>query len=58
MATDHPHPHHHHHPGQGHPPGSVAPSILRMSAFERLALAAVMIAVLWGVVFWAVGGTT
>jgi len=36
----------------------VAPSILRMSAFERLALAAAMIAVLWGVVFWAVGGTT
>ena len=58
MATDHPHPHHHHHPGQGHPPATVAPSILRMSAFERLALAAAMIAVLWGVVFWAVGGTT
>jgi hypothetical protein len=52
--THHHHHHHHHHPGEGHPPATVAPSILRMSGLERLALAAALIAVLWGVVFWAV----
>jgi hypothetical protein len=32
---------------------SVSPSILRLSVVERLAIAALMIALLWGVVFWA-----
>ena len=45
--------HHHHHPGRAHPPATVAPSILRLSALERLAMAAVVIVVLWGAVFWA-----
>jgi hypothetical protein len=49
----HIHPHHHHQPGQGHPPASISPSILRMSVLERLAVAAVLIVVLWGAVFWA-----
>jgi hypothetical protein len=31
----------------------VSPSILRLSAPERLAAVAVVIAVLWGTVFWA-----
>ena len=31
--------HHHHHPGEGHPPASISPSILRLSAVERLAAA-------------------
>jgi hypothetical protein len=52
------HPHHHHHPGAGHPPATVSPSILRMSMVERLGLAAVMIAALWGMVFWAVKGAS
>jgi hypothetical protein len=45
------HHHHaeHHHPRQG--PGG--PSLLRWSLMERLALAAAMIAALWGAVFWA-----
>jgi hypothetical protein len=43
---------HHHHPGEGHPPASISPSILRMSVPERLAIAAVLIAVVWGAVFW------
>ena len=30
-----------------------SPSILRMALIERLAAAAVMIAVIWGAVFWA-----
>jgi hypothetical protein len=50
----HPHQHHHHHyPGQGHPPASVSPSILRMSVVERLAIVAALIAALWGAVLWA-----
>jgi len=53
----HPQHHHHHHPaGQGHPPAAVSPSILRMSILERLAIAAVLIAVLWGAVAWAMMG--
>ena len=32
--------HHHHHPGHAHPPATVAPSILRLSALERLAAVA------------------
>lgn len=52
MPTDL-HPHHHHHPGQGHPPASVAPSILRMSAVQRLGFAAGMVVLIWGAVLWA-----
>jgi len=46
-------PHHHHPPGEGHPPASIAPSILRMSVVQRLAIAAGLIALLWGAVIWA-----
>jgi hypothetical protein len=53
----HVHPQHHHHPlGQGHPPAAVSPSILRMSILERLAVAAALIALLWGAVAWAMMG--
>ena len=46
--------HHHHHPhGHAHPPAAVAPSILRLSAIERLACVTVLIALIWGAVFWA-----
>jgi len=45
---------HHHHPaGRPHERASVSPSILRLSAGERLAGAAVLIAILWSAVFWA-----
>ena len=50
----HPHPHHHHDPGHAHPSAAVAPSLLRLSAGQRLAGAAVMIALLWGAVLWAI----
>jgi hypothetical protein len=53
MPTHVPQPHHHHHPGQGHPPASISPSILRMSVLQRLASAAALIALLWGAVIWA-----
>jgi hypothetical protein len=45
--------HQHDHPGRGHPPASVAPSILRLSGMKRLLLSAVLIGVLWAAVFWA-----
>jgi hypothetical protein len=53
MPTHVPHPHHHHHPGQGHPPASISPSILRMSVLQRLAIAAALIVLLWSAVIWA-----
>jgi hypothetical protein len=34
----------------------VSPSILRMSILERLAIAAALIAPLWGAVVWAMMG--
>jgi hypothetical protein len=45
--------HHHHHSGHVHPPASVHPSILRLSAVERLGVAAGLIALVWAVAFWA-----
>ena len=46
-------PHHHHHPGHGHPPAAISPSILRLSAWERLAAVGLVIAALWAAVLWA-----
>jgi hypothetical protein len=51
---DHSHPHHHHHPGEAHPLAAVSPSILRLSAVERLAAASVAIAAIWAAVLWAI----
>jgi hypothetical protein len=53
--SDHDHHghHHHHDPGHAHPPAGVAPSILRLSALERLGVAAGLIALLWAAAFWA-----
>jgi len=45
---------HHDHPGHRHPIQPPAgPSLLRFSAAERLALAAIIIALLWGTLLWA-----
>jgi len=44
---------HHHATGQGHPPAAIGPSLLRMTAAERLAVAAGLIAAIWAVVVWA-----
>jgi hypothetical protein len=50
----HHHHHHHHHPdGGSHPAAALAPSILRMALMERLVAVAVIIAVIWGTVLWA-----
>jgi hypothetical protein len=50
--------HHHHHrhaPGHAHPPAMVAPSILRLSAWQRLGASAILIVLLWVAVAWAIG---
>jgi len=47
------HPHHHHHHGTAHPSPTIAPSLLRLSAFQRIALALVLIALVWAAVLWA-----
>lgn len=44
---------HHHHTGETHPMARVAPSLLRMSARERLTLAAIAVIVLWAAIWWA-----
>jgi hypothetical protein len=44
---------HHHHGGAPHPSPAVPPSLLRLSALERLAGAGVLIALIWAAVFWA-----
>jgi hypothetical protein len=51
------HSHHHHPPGQGHPPATIAPSLLRLSVAERLGLAALLAALVWAAVLWAMQGT-
>jgi hypothetical protein len=43
----------HHHGDAPHPPPAVLPSLLRLSSVQRLALAAVVIALMWGAVLWA-----
>jgi len=43
--------HHHHAPGAH--PVTVAPSILRLSAWQRLAFVAAIVACLWAAVLWA-----
>ena len=44
---------HRHDPGHAHPSATVHPSILRLSAAERLAAVAFVVVVLWGAVYWA-----
>ncbi len=44
---------HHHPPGAPHERASISPSILRLSAWERLAAIAVVITALWSAVHWA-----
>jgi len=50
MSTHH---HHGHDADHAHPPATVHPSILRLSAAERLAAGMLVVAVLWGAVYWA-----
>jgi len=45
--------HHHHDPGHAHPVAHVSPSFLRMSAVERVGIAAGTAVLLWAAVWWA-----
>jgi hypothetical protein len=49
------HDHHHRHPGQAHPPAAVHPSLLRLSAAQRLGIAGAAIVLMWLLVLWAGG---
>ena len=54
QVHDQAHGHHHHHaPGQGHPPATIGPSLLRMTVGARISIAAVLTALIWMVVIWA-----
>ena len=44
---------HHHHAGAPHPSAAISPSLLRLSAIQRLAIAGVLIALIWAAVLWA-----
>jgi hypothetical protein len=46
---------HHHHAAGPHPSPAISPSLLRLSAAQRLAIAGVLIALIWAAAFWAVG---
>jgi hypothetical protein len=43
----------HHHGGSTHPSPSISPSLLRLSAAQRIAIAAALIALTWAAVWWA-----
>jgi len=45
--------HHHHRAGDVHPSPTIAPSLLRMAVPQRLAIAGVLIALIWLAVLWA-----
>jgi hypothetical protein len=44
---------HHHHGGEPHPPPTITPSLLRLSAPRRLAIVGVSIALIWLTFLWA-----
>jgi len=44
---------HHHHGGEPHPSPTISPSLLRLSAPKRLALAGVLIVLIWAAALWA-----
>jgi hypothetical protein len=44
---------HHRHAGEAHPSPALSPSLLRVSAPKRLALAGALIALIWAAVLWA-----
>jgi hypothetical protein len=45
---------HHHYAGHGHPAEAAPPSLLRMSATGRLAMAVAVATALWIVTLWVV----
>jgi hypothetical protein len=49
--------HHRHDAIHGHPPRSASPSLLRMSAVERLAAVLAVAGALWIATWWIVSGS-
>jgi hypothetical protein len=45
--------HHHHHGDAPHPSSTIAPSLLRLSARQRIAVAGVLIILIWVAFWWA-----
>jgi hypothetical protein len=45
--------HHHHHPGNAHPSSTISPSLLRLSAAQRLGVVFILIALMWAAALWA-----
>jgi hypothetical protein len=45
--------HHHQHGGQAHPSPTLSPSLLRLSAPRRMAVAGLLIALMWALAAWA-----
>jgi hypothetical protein len=43
----------HHHGGSTHPAPTIAPSLLRLSAPQRIAVAGVLIVLIWASALWA-----
>jgi hypothetical protein len=46
--------HHHHQVDAPHPSMAIGASLLRLSAVQRLALAGIVIALLWAAFWWAI----
>jgi hypothetical protein len=44
---------HHHHGVAPHPSPAVSPSLLRLSAVQRLAISSALIVLIWTAFFWA-----
>jgi hypothetical protein len=44
---------HHHHGAASHPSPVLSPSLLRISAAQRLGLVAALIALIWAAALWA-----
>jgi hypothetical protein len=44
---------HHHHDAGSHPSPALSPSLLRLSALQRLAIAGFFIVLIWAAAFWA-----
>jgi hypothetical protein len=43
----------HHHGAGAHPSSAIAPSLLRLSAIQRLTIAGFLIVLIWAAAFWA-----
>jgi hypothetical protein len=46
--------HHHHEGGAPHPSPTLSPSLMRLSAWRRLAIAGALIALIWAAFLWAI----